>query len=131
MNPLVTKTDLLTFAPEFAWLDAIAVTPHSSRLDIMLGVFNHASNIYVSESSFPNDTSESPYTPLYMAKLWIIAHWLKATTNTEGRVQSDKTADLQTTYATPDVNNEWNTTAYGQKFLDLRSLYCIGISWAP
>jgi hypothetical protein len=133
VNPTVTKQTLLNSFPEFAGLDQIfPYNPHTSMLDLLVPELNPQADLYVSDQVYPSTpASGQTYSPIYYAKMLIMAHFIKLTINTEGRVQSDKVGDIATTYAVPVVNDDWAQTIYGQRFLKYRNIYCMGVSYAP
>lgn len=131
MNPTILIADILNFAPEF---NALNLGSPPTQLTSSLALFNAMADSVVQSPPFPGvATNGSIYTPIYMAKMFIICHWLKMGMNTEGRIASDKVGDLASTYATPNVNdsNDWNNSIYGQRYIQFRRMYAPGITHSP
>lgn len=84
---------------------------------------------------FPKETQRgfAPVTAIYAVKMLVICHWLKCSKNTEGPITMDKVGDLQSQYATPDLNQnqDWNETIYGRRYLQMRRIYAFSLGVAP
>jgi hypothetical protein len=105
---------------------AIALTPST--------VFNPAGNVTPLNATLRQvQRGFAPMTVVYMAKMLVVCHYLKVSINTEGRISSDRVGDLQSNYAAPDVNvnQDWNNTVYGQRFVQMRRIYAPGLSQSP